>query len=342
MTNEELTKFLYFLNKEYGDRGWEGQGQMSLDAYGPESLSGREGWEDILKDQLKYNQYDVHKDFGLLDNREDIEQVLRSRLEDNPDYQRINFLPTAKSMMRTNGIPVEGSNLGFSSPTYGMGPGYSRLSTNTITGGEGYWPIGSGASHGGPGSHEAALRNTGIYSGGTPQLSAYEGATGRDLYQAPQLLSAGPSGYASLDAAADTGVDYAGQGISEELAAEYAAEAGKDTWGGPATFAANQALNLIPTRDRKKKVTPFGDEGSVSGILKGTGKGALLGATIGSYVAPGPGTLIGGLIGGGAGLIGGSQGYFDSTSAPIMNMTRIKQRGGGMQGGLLGGGSMYG
>ena len=241
------------------------------------------------------------------------------------------------------------NNLGMTSPTYGMGPGYSRLSTNTITGGEGYWPIGSGASHGGPGSHEAALRNTGIYSGGTPQLSAYEGATGRDLYQAPQLLSAGPSGYASLDAMSGTGLDYAG-GISEELAAEYAAEAaakaateaGKDAWGGPATFAANQALNLIPTRDRKKKVTPFGDEGSVSGILKGTGKGALLGATIGSYVAPGAGTLVGGLIGGGAGLIGGSQGYFDSTSAPIINMSRIKRRGGGMQGGLLGGGSMYG
>jgi len=277
------------------------------------------------------------------------------------------------------------NNLGMTSPTYGMGPGYSRLSTNTITGGEGYWPIGSGASHGGPGSHEAALRNTGIYSGGTPQLSAYEGATGRDLYQAPQitetdtgpfipsyeetllgpeapflgpsdslavapnlpppaastsLLSAGPSGYASLDAAADTGVDYAGRGISEELAAEYAAEAaaeaGKDAWGGPATFAANQALNLIPTRDRKKKVTPFGDEGSVSGILKGAGKGALLG-----------GTLTGGnpyAIAGGAalGVVGGSQGYFDSTSAPIINMTRIKRRGGGMQGGLLGGGSMYG
>ena len=56
----------------------------------------------------------------------------------------------------------------------------------------------------------------------------------------------------------------------------------------------------------------------------------------------GAGTLVGGLIGGGAGLIGGSQGYFDSTSAPIINMSRIKRRGGGMQGGLLGGGSMYG
>jgi len=312
MTNEELTKYLYFLNKEYGDRGWEGQGQMSLDAYGPESLSGREGWEDILKDQLKRNQFNVPKEFGLPDNREDVEQLLRSRLEANPDYQRINFLPTAKSMMRTNGVPVTDSSLG---------PAGSPLQNFPDT------------------SSNLGFSST-VHA---PKMQALESSsTFVPASSAPLALESGPSGYASLDAAADTGVDYAGQGISEELAAEYAAEAGKDTWGGPATFAANQALNLIPTRDRKKKVTPFGDEGSVSGILKGTGKGALLGATIGSYVAPGPGTLIGGLIGGGAGLIGGSQGYFDSTSAPIMNMTRIKQRGGGMQGGLLGGGSMYG
>ena len=45
MTNEELTKYLYYMNDQLGDRGWEGQGQMSLDAYGSESLSGREGWE---------------------------------------------------------------------------------------------------------------------------------------------------------------------------------------------------------------------------------------------------------------------------------------------------------
>ena len=100
------------------------------------------------------------------------------------------------------------------------------------------------------------------------------------------------------------------------------------------------ALNMIPTRDRKKVSTPFGDEGSARGIIKRAGKGALTGATIGSYFGP-KGTLIGGVVGGAAGLIGGSQGYFDSTSAPIMNMTRIKRGGGGLQGGLLSGG-MYG
>ena len=156
------------------------------------------------------------------------------------------------------------------------------------------------------------------------------------------LLSAGPSGYASVDAYADTGVDYAGQGISEELAAQTAAEAGAESgWGGPWTFAANQALNLIPTRDRKKVDTPFGDEGSKSGMMKGAGKGALLGGTIGSAF-PVIGTGIGAAVGGGVGLIAGSQGYFDSTSAPTITMSSIRRGGGGMQGGLLGGGSMYG
>ena len=154
-----------------------------------------------------------------------------------------------------------------------------------------------------------------------------------------QALDIGSGAEAGLSAAeiADS-VTAAEEGL---LAIE-AAEAAESGWGGPATFAANQALNLIPTRDRDKKVTPFGDEGSVSGILKGGGKGALLGATIGSSVAPGPGTAIGAAIGGGLGVLGGAQGYFDSTSAPMITMSRIKRRGGGMQGGLLGGGSMYG
>jgi len=128
----------------------------------------------------------------------------------------------------------------------------------------------------------------------------------------------------------------------EGLLAIEAAEAAESGWGGPATFAANQALNLIPTRDREKKSTPFGDEGSMSGILKGTGKGALFGATIGSAF-PVVGTTVGAVGGGVLGALGGAQGYFDSTSAPMMYMSRIRRGGGGgMQGGLLGGGSMYG
>lgn len=185
-------------------------------------------------------------------------------------------------------------------------------------------------------------QNSGVLGEGefTQPVSGMAGAS-QGLLGSTSALPTGASGYASLDATAGTGLDFAGQGISEELAAQTAAEAGSSAWGGPATFAANQALNMIPTRDRDKKVTPLGDQGSVSGILKGTGKGALLGGTIGSAFA-GIGAPVGAVVGGAAGLIGGAQGYFDSTSAPQMNMSRIKRRGGGMQGGLLGGGSFYG
>ena len=341
MTNEELTKYLYFLNDEYGDRGWEGHGPFPA----------REGWEDILKDQLKYNQFDVPKEFGLLDNREDIEQVLRSRLEDNPEYPHIKNLPTARSLMSTDGVP-RGSQL-LGEPGLETGPsGYNSLDATAFNQLE---PWGQTSDpylwHTQDSLKDYISENfpDPVGPAGSPSLSFPDTSSSLGLPSASAIpaassslaLEAGPSGYASLDAAAGTTLPYAGEGISESMAAE-TATSGSSAWGGPATFAANQALNLIPTRDRKKKVTPFGDEGSVSGILKGTGKGALLGTTIGSYVAPGPGTLIGGLIGGGAGLIAGSQGYFDSTSAPIMNMSRIKRRGGGMQGGLLGGGSMYG
>jgi len=285
MTNDELTKYLYFLNDEYGDRGWEGQGQMSLDAYGPQSLSGREGWEDILKDQLKFNQYDVPKEFGLLSNREDVKQVLRSRLEDNPDYYRIKELEDPKDWMRTNGVPV----------------GPQLLSEAPFT--------------------DSSLGPAG--SLGLPSASS------------SLALEAGPSGYASLDAAA--GMPYGGTGISESMAADTAAS-GSSAWGGPATFAGNMALNLIPTRDRDKVDTPLGDEGSMSGILKGGGKGALIGGTIGSAVAPGPGTAIGAVIGGTLGVAGGAQGYFDSTTPPQIQIGRIKRGGGRMPQGLLGGG----
>jgi len=152
-------------------------------------------------------------------------------------------------------------------------------------------------------------------------------------------LDAGPSGFASLDAMAGTTLPYAGEGAATAAAAETAAS-GASSWGGPATFAGNMALNMIPTRDRNKLDTPLGDKGSMSGIVKGGGKGALLGATIGSVV-PGVGTGIGAAVGGGLGVIGGAQGYFDSRTPPQIQMSRIR-RGGGMPQGLLGGGSMYG
>jgi hypothetical protein len=145
---------------------------------------------------------------------------------------------------------------------------------------------------------------------------------------APLALEAGPSGYASLDALAGTTLPYAGE---ESMAAD-TATSGSSAWGGPATYAGNMALNMIPTRDRNKINTPLGDEGSMSGILKGTGKGALTAATIsgGNPYA----TVAGAVLG----AYGGAQGYFDSTTPPQIQIGRIKRGGGRMPQGLLGGG----
>ena len=113
-----------------------------------------------------------------------------------------------------------------------------------------------------------------------------------------------------------------------------AAEAGSE-WGGPETFVANMALDMIPTQDRKKINLPWGDKGSASGAVKGAGKGALIGMTLGGPVAAG--------VGAGVGTLAAGQGYFDSTSAPTMSVSRIKRGQGRMPvGGLLGmGGGMY-
>ena len=135
--------------------------------------------------------------------------------------------------------------------------------------------------------------------------------------------------YGGTDSAAMAGPEI----MTAEAGAQGAAEAGGSSFGGPATFAGNMALNMIPTRDRDKVDTPLGDEGSVSGILKGAGKGALLGGTISGG---NPYAIAGGAL---LGTLGGARGYFDSTSAPIMQVSRNKQNRG-----LLGGGgaNLYG
>ena len=173
-------------------------------------------------------------------------------------------------------------------------------------------------------------------------LQSPEGYLNRNSLLASRNIT-GPTGaFGPADATALT-ADPSLYGGSESALASAATDSATDSatgLSGPQMFAANMALNMIPTRDRKKQSTPFGDEGSASGILKGAGKGALIGSQI--DVATGGSTLgTGALIGGTLGAIGGAQGYFDSTSAPVINMSRIK-RGGGMRGGLLGGGSMYG
>ena len=174
-------------------------------------------------------------------------------------------------------------------------------------------------------------------------LSAPEGFLNRNSLLASRNIT-GPTGaFGPSDATALTADPsmYGGDSAILEAATESAATDSATGLSGPQAFAANMALNMIPTRDRKKVSTPFGDKGSASGILKGAGKGALTGATLGSVV-PVVGTTAGAIGGGILGAIGGSQGYFDSTSAPVINMSRIKRGGGGMRGGLLGGGSMYG
>ena len=141
----------------------------------------------------------------------------------------------------------------------------------------------------------------------------------------------GPTGAVGpLDSSALSSTDMYG-GSESALATDATASATADSatgLSGPQMFAANMALNMIPTRDRKKVDTPFGGEGSPEGIIKGGGKGAMVGSTFGPK-----GALIGGLIG--AGLA--TQGYFDSTTPPSIQVARVKRGGGGMPKGLLGG-----
>jgi len=114
-----------------------------------------------------------------------------------------------------------------------------------------------------------------------------------------------------------------------ESGAEAGAEGAGSSWlGGPQAMMANMALSAIPTRDKEKVDTPFGDQGSASGMLKGAGKGALLGATVGSAV-PVIGTGVGAIAGGVAGLLGGAQGLFDTTSPPTLTQVGLLRGRGG-------------
>jgi hypothetical protein len=370
MTNEELRRYLQMMNREYGQRGWQDTDPVS-------PLAGEEGWSDIIRDQLRTNQFgdqslnqsfaekDLPSGLGLLSNREDAEQVLRSRLVDNPDYPHIKPWQSPTDMMSRDGVPR--GELGFASVSQpeeifppnswdssphsrSFGGNFPPPSEEPLglhpfdmpVGGTDNFPVRPSGIETAPFPYSSSRFFEGSPSSGTEGQYINSSGLLASTSEAPVYSEAGLKAL-GIGSGAEVGLsaaEIASQSEQALISAEAgleAIEAGADSaWGGPATFAANQALNLIPTRDRDKKVTPFGDEGSVSGILKGTGKGALLG-----------GTLTGGnpwgiAAGGVVGAVGGAQGYFDSTSAPIMNMTRIKRRGGGMQGGLLGGGSMYG
>tara|TARA_R100001594_G_scaffold39318_1_gene70872 strand:- start:7501 stop:8355 length:855 start_codon:yes stop_codon:yes gene_type:complete len=141
-------------------------------------------------------------------------------------------------------------------------------------------------------------------------------------------LPVGSSGMPSVDLASQSASE---QAVAESIAKSGTESAGASSLTGPQAFFANMALEAIPTKDRNKVNTPFGDEGSVPGILKGAGKGALLGATIGSavpVVGTGAGAIAGGVIGG----LAGTQGTFDSTSPrQVIAMSTRRPRGGLLQ-----------
>ena len=105
MTDEELRKYLHWMNKEYGQRGYSA-GKGPPDMYGRQTTTGKEGWSDLLRDQLKYNQYgdNMPSGMGLLDNREDIEQALGHRLVD-AEAPPLKQVPLMKDMLNTSGVP---------------------------------------------------------------------------------------------------------------------------------------------------------------------------------------------------------------------------------------------
>lgn len=105
MTDEELRKYLQWMNKEYGQRGYSA-GKGPPDMYGRQTTTGREGWSDLLRDQLKYNQYgdNMPSGMGLLDNREDIEQALGHRLVD-AEAPPLKQVPLMEDMLNTSGVP---------------------------------------------------------------------------------------------------------------------------------------------------------------------------------------------------------------------------------------------
>jgi len=136
----------------------------------------------------------------------------------------------------------------------------------------------------------------------------------------------GSSGYFSADAFAE---ESANKAVAESIAESGTESAGASALSGPQMFFANMGLEAIPTRDRNKVNTPFGDQGSVPGILKGAGKGALLGASVDTAMGGtgmGIPTIAGAVIGG----VTGAQGTFDSTSPRQVIASGVRRPSGGL------------
>ena len=52
MTDEEIKKYLQWMNKEYGQRGYSA-GKGPPDMYGRQTTTGKEGWSDLLREKNK-------------------------------------------------------------------------------------------------------------------------------------------------------------------------------------------------------------------------------------------------------------------------------------------------
>ena len=93
LDDDELKKYLLKMDREYGS-GWD-------QAPGPHQ-TGTGGWRDIVQDQLNADQFgpNLPRGLGLLESREQAEQVLGHELVDNtgPKLQ-----PSFKDMMDTSG-----------------------------------------------------------------------------------------------------------------------------------------------------------------------------------------------------------------------------------------------
>jgi len=101
LDDDELKKYLLKQNREMGRPGYDA-GLGPPDMYGNQSPHTQEGWKDVIRKQLETNQFgpDLPGGLGLLDSREQAQQVLGHELVDNMGPQ---LQPSLKDMMDTSG-----------------------------------------------------------------------------------------------------------------------------------------------------------------------------------------------------------------------------------------------
>jgi hypothetical protein len=100
LDDDELKKYLLKQNREMGRPGYDA-GLGPPDMYGRRSPHKQEGWKDIIRQQLETNQFgpNLPRGLGLLESREQAQQVLGHELVDNMGPK---IRPSFKDMMRTS------------------------------------------------------------------------------------------------------------------------------------------------------------------------------------------------------------------------------------------------